>query len=185
MEYRRLEESKTMILKGGSPAQHKLGPIGREKDNFIVVYGETDDFYIGEFVTGYGFFDVKFRKVDCRDLTQEDIDERATIRLPKNDAQRIACLQKKLDEYRDRLECLDLDMPSEHQQYQRYKKEILEILLKTGEINTNNFKVEKSVMLGSDFSERSFWSAAKVIKTYAIANLDWVKERTGFSKSLV
>ncbi|MDN5317860.1 MAG: hypothetical protein PWR08_1985, partial [Thermoanaerobacterium sp.] len=64
--------NRIMVLKGGSPAIHKLGNIGRENDDYIRVYDETEDYYIGNFEEGFGFVDVKFRKEDCRPLTEEE-----------------------------------------------------------------------------------------------------------------
>jgi len=64
--------NRIMVLKGGSPAIHKLGNIGRENDDYIRVYSETEDYYIGNFEEGFGFVDVKFRKKDCRPLSEEE-----------------------------------------------------------------------------------------------------------------
>lgn len=64
--------NKIMILKGGSPAQHKLGDIGRTNDDFIRVNDETETHYIGNFEEGFGFINVKFQKEDCRTLTEEE-----------------------------------------------------------------------------------------------------------------
>lgn len=64
--------NKIMVLKGGSPAIHKLGDLGRKEDNFIKVSTETDTHYIGSFVEGFGFFNVEFKKEDCRLLTIEE-----------------------------------------------------------------------------------------------------------------
>ncbi len=63
-----------MVLLGGRPAIHKLGNIGREEDDFIRVFEEDEEYYIGNFVQGFGFIDVKFKKRDCRSLTKEEVD---------------------------------------------------------------------------------------------------------------
>ncbi len=63
-----------MILKGGSPAIHKMGDIGRKEDDFIRVHSEIDKQYIGNFEFGFGFIDVKFNKSDVRPCTKEEID---------------------------------------------------------------------------------------------------------------
>lgn len=68
-------ENRTMILKAGSDALHQLGNIGTDIDDHIVVNAEDDNYYIGRYVTGYGFFDVHFRKEDVRPLTKEEVDE--------------------------------------------------------------------------------------------------------------
>ncbi len=67
--------NKIMVLKGGSPAIHKLGDISREQDDFITVYAEEGDQWIGQFNEGYGFIDVRFNKSDVRPCTKEEIDE--------------------------------------------------------------------------------------------------------------
>lgn len=64
--------NKIMVLKGGSPALHKLGDIGRSNDNFIRVHAESDGYYIGNFEEGFGFIDVEFKKEDCRSLTEAE-----------------------------------------------------------------------------------------------------------------
>jgi hypothetical protein len=64
--------NKMMMLKGGSPALHKLGNIGRIEDEYIRIYKEEYKYYIGNFEEGFGFVDVKFKKEDCRSLTEEE-----------------------------------------------------------------------------------------------------------------
>lgn len=65
------ELNRVMVLKGGSPAMHILGDIGREEDSFIRVGEEHDDYYIGVFEEGFGFINVKFNKADVRPLNQK------------------------------------------------------------------------------------------------------------------
>ena len=55
-------------------AMHKLGNISRDEPHLCYIEKETDTNYIGSWVTGYGFFDVKFPKETTRDLTQEEVD---------------------------------------------------------------------------------------------------------------
>lgn len=64
-----------LILKGGSPAIHKLGDISRDEDDLIFVKSETQNHFIGNFVEGFGFADVAFMKNDCRPLTQGEIEK--------------------------------------------------------------------------------------------------------------
>jgi hypothetical protein len=66
--------NKIMVLKGGCPAIHKLGNIGRKQDEYIRVYAETEDEYIGVFEEGFGFADVRFNKEDCRALTKDEVE---------------------------------------------------------------------------------------------------------------
>ncbi len=70
-----MNKQRYMILKGGSPAIHKLGDIGRDEDDLIFVKSETEDHFIGNFVEGFGFMDVEFRKSDCRPLTLAEIEK--------------------------------------------------------------------------------------------------------------
>lgn len=67
--------NKYMILLGGKPAKHTLGDIGREQDEVIRVFKEDEESYIGNFEEGFGFVNVEFKKEDCRNLNQEEIDK--------------------------------------------------------------------------------------------------------------
>lgn len=73
--FNELEQSRIMVLRGGSPAIHKLGNIGRDIDDLIVVHEESDNFYKGNFHEGFGFIDVKFAKVDVRPMTIDEVDK--------------------------------------------------------------------------------------------------------------
>lgn len=59
-------------------AIHKLGDISRPvnngdySDNLCTVYHEDSDNWIGMWVTGFGFGDVKFPKSTTRELTNEE-----------------------------------------------------------------------------------------------------------------
>ena len=64
--------NKIMILKGNSPAIHKLGDISRKEDDYIRIYEETETHYIGNFEEGFGFINVEFKKEDCRPLTETE-----------------------------------------------------------------------------------------------------------------
>lgn len=55
----------------GTTAFNQLGEISRDPDLFRA-YGETNDYWIGMWVTGFGFFDVLFPKDTSRELTQEE-----------------------------------------------------------------------------------------------------------------
>ena len=56
-------------------AIHKLGDISRKKEDICIIIDEDDDNYIGMWVTGYGFFDVKFPKSSTMELTPEEIEK--------------------------------------------------------------------------------------------------------------
>lgn len=64
------------LLKRGADAIHKLGNIKRDSYDaeLIAVHKEEEDFYIGNYVEGFGFIDVKFKKSDCRNPTQEELE---------------------------------------------------------------------------------------------------------------
>lgn len=68
-------KARYMILKGGSPAIYKLGDIGRDEDDLIYVKTETEDHFIGNFVEGFGFAEVQFKKSDCRPLNPSEIED--------------------------------------------------------------------------------------------------------------
>ena len=52
-------------------AIHKLGNISRDEPDLCHVHAETATDYIGNWVTGFGFIDVKFPKKTTRNLTEE------------------------------------------------------------------------------------------------------------------
>ncbi len=54
-------------------AIHQLGDISREDDDLCCITSEDDKNYYGMWITGFGFFDVKFPKETTRELTEEEI----------------------------------------------------------------------------------------------------------------
>lgn len=62
-------------------AYHQLGDISRdleEKDleeNLSYISSETKNYYIGMWLTGFGFIDVLFPKESTRDLTEKEFEE--------------------------------------------------------------------------------------------------------------
>jgi hypothetical protein len=56
-------------------ALHKLGDISREEGDLAIIYKEDENNYIGNWVTGFGFIDVKFPKDTTRDLTENEIEQ--------------------------------------------------------------------------------------------------------------
>lgn len=75
-EAKKLPEPLYMIA---TEAEHKLGDLSRDysplsTENLCHVSKEFDDYYVGAWVTGFGFFDVCFPKNTTRRLTQEEID---------------------------------------------------------------------------------------------------------------
>jgi len=65
-------ESKYMMA---TTAIHKLGDISSDEPDLCRVSEETETDYIGSWVTGFGFFGVKFPKETTRELTAEEIEK--------------------------------------------------------------------------------------------------------------
>lgn len=59
----------------GTKAFHQLGDLDRDKEDLFHADGETDKYYLGMWVTGYGFFNVCFPKETSRELTEEEINK--------------------------------------------------------------------------------------------------------------
>jgi hypothetical protein len=53
-------------------AAHITGDLGRENPALCIVHGETADHYVGSFIFGFGFYNVKFPKATTRKLTPEE-----------------------------------------------------------------------------------------------------------------
>jgi hypothetical protein len=54
-------------------AIHKLGDISRDEPDLCFIRDEDDDAYIGAWVTGLGYTQVRFPKDTTRDLTSEEV----------------------------------------------------------------------------------------------------------------
>lgn len=59
----------------GTKAYHQLGDISRDQHDLFSATGETDNYWIGMWATGFGFFHVLFPKETSRDLTKEEIEK--------------------------------------------------------------------------------------------------------------
>jgi len=59
----------------GTKAFHQLGELSRDEYDLFRINGETDNYWIGAWVTGYGFFNVCFPKTTSRELTKEEIEK--------------------------------------------------------------------------------------------------------------
>jgi hypothetical protein len=57
----------------GTKAYHQLGEISRDEYDLFHANYETDNYWIGSWITGFGFFNVLFPKETSRELTQEEI----------------------------------------------------------------------------------------------------------------
>ena len=63
-----LPEPRLMVLRDTSHAFHKLGDIGRpesDRTEFVWVRSMKSDFLVGNFVEGYGFFNVHVPRTAC------------------------------------------------------------------------------------------------------------------------
>lgn len=56
-------------------AIHKLGDISSSEPDLCIIYREDDENWIGNWVTGLGFINVKFPKISTRELTREEIEK--------------------------------------------------------------------------------------------------------------
>jgi len=56
-------------------AIHQAGDISRDDPDLCVIFEEDDTNYIGNWVTGLGFIDVKFPKETTRPLTEQEIEK--------------------------------------------------------------------------------------------------------------
>lgn len=54
-------------------AIHQLGDISRDQEDICRIEREEGDDYIGSWVTGFGFIEVRFPKSTTRDLTADDV----------------------------------------------------------------------------------------------------------------
>jgi hypothetical protein len=57
----------------GTKAYHQLGDISRDVEDLLLAVGETEKFWVGMWVTGFGFFNVLFPKETTRQLTAEEV----------------------------------------------------------------------------------------------------------------
>lgn len=54
----------------GTTAIHKIGDISRPDGDYFIARKYEDGYFIGEWVTGFGFIDVKFPEETTRELTE-------------------------------------------------------------------------------------------------------------------
>lgn len=81
MEHKKHIFSKYMMA---TTALHLLGDISSSEPDLCHVYNEDEENYYGMWVTGYGFFDVKFPKETTRELTEEEIQKYNSMRVRIN-----------------------------------------------------------------------------------------------------
>ena len=68
-------EPRYMFIKKGGKAIHLLGDISRDclDAELIIVNSDDEDNWIGHYVEGFGFLNVKFAKKDCRMASDEEV----------------------------------------------------------------------------------------------------------------
>jgi hypothetical protein len=57
------------VVRWGTDATHRLGDMPRSQGDFFAVTSETDDDYVGYWLTGFGFVEVHFPKPTTRELS--------------------------------------------------------------------------------------------------------------------
>ena len=71
----------TTDIKHGTTAIHKLGDISRPEGDFFYAERDDGDAWIGQWLTGFGFVEVRFPKDSVRELTDDEREWLATRRL--------------------------------------------------------------------------------------------------------
>lgn len=56
-------------------AFHQLGEISSDGPDLCHINSVDGDYYVGSWVTGYGFFNVRFPKETTRNLTTEEVEK--------------------------------------------------------------------------------------------------------------
>ena len=71
ISFKELSESKQGHMMAIT-AYHQLGDISREKPDLGFVHGDDGQNWVGSWISGYGFFHVKFPKKTTRKLTKKE-----------------------------------------------------------------------------------------------------------------
>lgn len=58
----------------GTTALAKIADISRDEPDYFVAWEEVDDHYIGNWITGFGFINVRFPKDTSRPVTDEEFE---------------------------------------------------------------------------------------------------------------
>lgn len=61
------------VFMHGTTAHHLLGNISRPAGDVFVAAEETNDYWIGSWVTGFGYFNVLFPKETSRPLSDQEL----------------------------------------------------------------------------------------------------------------
>ena len=70
-----MKKLKEPIYLMGTEAYHLLGDISSDEPDILRASFETEDYYIGSWITGFGFFNVCFPKKTTRELTKEELEK--------------------------------------------------------------------------------------------------------------
>lgn len=171
-------------------ANHELGDISREEPDLCVIHGEDEENYIGNWVTGFGFINVKFPKSTTRELTDEEKEkwngrqitisgspigrvwtkeiprseaiESPVIVLPEDETHKQQ-LREKLKEYRGRLHP---HRAPESQMGIICKITVMERLFRDGRVVMWDLYRELVTTYGSGFDVNAFSNACGVIESY-------------------
>ncbi|MBI1975038.1 MAG: hypothetical protein HYS57_01605, partial [Parcubacteria group bacterium] len=173
-------------------AIHKLGDISREEPDLCIIHSEDAENYIGNWVTGFGFIDVKFPKGTTRELTNEEKEKwngrQITIggspigtiwtkEMPRSEATKSPVivlpddetrkqqLRDKLTQYKGRVHpyrAPELQMNMDT----ICKIAVLERLLCDGQVSTWDLSREMAKTYGSGFDVNAFNNACGVIEDY-------------------
>jgi len=68
-----LKKDETCLYAMGKEAHHVTGEISREEWDLIQINAEDDKNYIGNWMYGFGFIEVKFPKKSIRALNKKEI----------------------------------------------------------------------------------------------------------------
>lgn len=77
LKAQKIEPKKLM----GTIAYHKLGEISRQIPDIFTAVAETETYWVGSWVTGFGFVSVLFPKETSRELTEEEVETYKTKKL--------------------------------------------------------------------------------------------------------
>jgi hypothetical protein len=59
----------------GTKAYHQLGDISRDEYDLFYATGETEKYWVGMWIEGFGYFNVLFPKETSRELTKDEIEK--------------------------------------------------------------------------------------------------------------
>lgn len=62
----------TNKIRHGTEAHHMLGDISRPSGDYFIVDQDDGDDYVGHWLTGFGFIEVRFPKHTTRDISDDE-----------------------------------------------------------------------------------------------------------------